>query len=318
MNNIMRTVAMLFAVIITSAAHAQYNKENLALDQQTEGKFRYKNLQLYPIRANKVFEDHHRGVGTYLSLKEALEKKKIVITEAGNQGSDGSVNTLYAQNISSDTIMILAGEVVQGGKQDRMIGQDIVLYPKSGKKDISVFCVEHGRWQQNGNGMAFSQYFSISNNEVRKAATVKKDQGEVWNKVAETTGKNNANTSSGTLAALKDSDNLTKALAEYKSHFKNLLVNEYDVIGVIAVSGDVILGCDMFATHALFAKHYENLISSYSTEAITSGKPVTISREKVRQYLFSIIEDESKQEQEVEKKGTQLKDKNRKLHISTF
>jgi len=153
---------------------------------------------------------------------------------------------------------------------------------------------------------------------VRKAAAVKKDQREVWDKVAETTGKNNARTSSGTLVALKDSENLTKDLAEYNDHFKNLLASERDVIGVIAVSGDVILGCDMFATHSLFEKHYVNLINAYATEAITNGKPVTVPREKVHEYLLSIIEDESRQDAEVEKKGTQLKDKNRKLHISTF
>jgi hypothetical protein len=84
------------------------------------------------------------------------------------------------------------------------------------------------------------------------------------------------------------------------------------------VSGSTILGCDMFLTHDIFSKYFPGLVHSYATEAITSGSAVTVPYVKVQQYLDSIIADESKQEQEVEKKGTMLKDGNKKIHISTF
>jgi hypothetical protein len=309
MKTIRLTYILVFAI---SMANAQYNEKNLKLEPDAASQYRFKKLQLFPVKANKAFEDQHRNLGTYTTLEEALKSKKIRITEVG------TVNTLYAENTSSDTIMILAGEVVQGGQQDRMVGEDIVLYPKSGKKDISVFCVEHGRWQENGSGKAFTQYYNMSNNEVRKAAAVKKDQNEVWNKVSETTEKNKAQTSSGTLTALKDAGDFSAELKAYTAHFGNLFKDQNDVIGVIAVSGDKILGCDMFATHALFEKHYVNLINSYATEAITTGDVVNMGYDRVNDYLKSIIADEGKQEKEVEKKGTMLKDKNRKLHISTF
>jgi len=153
---------------------------------------------------------------------------------------------------------------------------------------------------------------------VRKAATVKKDQQEVWNKVAETTDKNKARTSTGTLTALKESGDFTNELKKYIDYFEPLIVNESDVIGVIAVSGDQVLGCDMFATHQMLKEHYNNLINSYATEAITTGKNVQISYDQVNQYLDTIIQDEQKQEGEVQKKGTMLKDGRKKLHISTF
>jgi hypothetical protein len=305
----------MFLMVASTSVEAQYNKQNLKLESVSgQEKYKFEKLVLYPIRANKTFEQHHKNIGRYVTLKEALEKKKVAITEHAR----GEVNTLYIENVSSDTVMILAGEVVQGGKQDRMIAQDFILHPKSGKKDVSVFCVEHGRWQAGSTGKAFTQYYSISSNEVRKAGTVKKDQQEVWNKVSENTSKNKAGSSTGTLAALKESGEFTSELKKYTDHFRKLLLQEDDVIGIVAVSGELILGCDMFATHALFEEHYTNLINSYATEAITSGKEVTVSYEKVKIYLDSIIKDESSQEKEVEKKGTMLKDGNRKLHITTF
>jgi hypothetical protein len=308
---------MLFFMIASVVCNAQYKSENLRLDDQTAmaNKYKYENLQLYPIRANKAFRAEHKDLGKYVGLKEALEKQKIVVTEKSKQGT---VNSLFLENVSRDTIMILSGEVVQGGKQDRVIGQDLILYPKSGKKDVSVFCVEHGRWNPKKGDGSFKEYFSISSNEVRKAATVKKDQQEVWNKVSETTSKNKAETSTGTLTALKESESFTKDLNKYASHFNNALANDDEVIGLVAVTGNTILGCDMFASHEIFKMYLPGLLNSYSTEAITSGKPASVSYQKVEAYLHSIIADESKQEEVVEKNGVMLKEGNKKLHISTF
>ncbi|MBA4053776.1 MAG: hypothetical protein C0490_03615 [Marivirga sp.] len=306
-------LSFLFLVALSITIKAQYNEKNLKLEPAS-AQYRFENLQLYPIYANRDFHTYHKDVASFVTLKEALEKRKIAITEQAR----GNVNSLFVENVSADTIMILAGEVVQGGKQDRMIAEDFILYPRSGKKDIAVFCVEHGRWQEKGSGRSFNEYFAISSNEVRKAGAVKKDQQEVWDKVSDNTKKNNAGSSSGTLAALKESGSFNTALKRYTDHFQTKLSKEPEVIGMVAVSGDRILGCDMFATNALFRKHYINLINSYSTEAITSGKPVEISYEKVKQYLHVIIGNEAIQEHEVKKNGTMLKVGEKRIHISTF
>ena len=140
---------------------ALYHSENLYIEPPSE-KYRYASLQLYPIFASPFFLTHHQHLGPYLSLQEAMDQKKIVITELtgkedqhtapsatqehDSELDEAEVNRLFVENISSDTIIILGGEVVRGGKQDRMIAQDFMVLPHSGKLDIAVFCVEHGRW----------------------------------------------------------------------------------------------------------------------------------------------------------------------------
>jgi hypothetical protein len=319
----MKSTFILFSLLlIAPATQGQFYKANLSMDAAASTKvYKYKNLQLYPVRANQVFVAHYRSLGNYETLQEGLKKKKVLITEHVNDpsSSGGTVNTLYIENVSSDTVMVLSGEVVQGGKQDRVISQDFLLYPHSGKKDVAVFCVEAGRWvSEGGDGAKFEKYYGVSSNTVRKAATVTKDQQAVWDKVAETTQKNKAGSTTGALAALKSSEDLNKDLASYISYFEKLLIPEADVIGVVAVSGDAILGCDLFASHEMFANNYKNLLGAYATEAITFGKDVKVSREEVSEYLDAIIGDERNQDKEVEKKGTILKDGKRKLHISTF
>jgi hypothetical protein len=122
----MKSIVIVLA-FTASIANAQYSKENLKMESSTsQAKYRYENLQLYPIHANAAFVSSNRSVGKYETLKNALEKKKVTVTESKNE----EVNNLFIENVSKDTVMILAGEVVQGGKQDRMVAQDVILYPK--------------------------------------------------------------------------------------------------------------------------------------------------------------------------------------------
>jgi hypothetical protein len=307
----MKNILTILFFVAANSVFAQYTKENLAMGDKNT----YQNLQLYPVKANKAFRDKHRGVGKYTNLEQGLKQNKIKISE---RAGGGTVNTLFIENVSTDTIMVLAGEVVQGGKQDRVISNDLILYPKSGSKMIEVFCVEHGRWVQNGTGGQFKNYFTISSNSVRKAAAVEKEQDNVWQRVADINEKNDVKTSTGALTAAKDADQLNSQLKRYKDWFANSFKDQPDVIGIVAVSGKEVLGCDMFATHEMFLSYYPNLIDSYATEAISSGAPVTASYSDVNKFLMDLISNEATQEDSLKNSGTILKDKGKKYHISKF
>ena len=334
----MKKIMLASILLLGANAHAQYNSKNLSMESsESANKYHFKNLQLYPIRANSNFFNEIKDNGNYLSLKEGLDSKKILITEKTDTSShrlqnnrvnsnnieqqyvsEGTVNTLFIENISSDTVMVLAGEVVKGGKQDRVIAQDFLLYPRSGKKDVSVFCVEHGRWSTDDKTFSFRTTSTISCPSVRKAAAVDKEQGKVWDNVANVTSKNKASTNTGTYNALEKSDSYNKELDEYLKHLGNLFNSDPSVIGVVAVSGDSIIGCDMFASNGMFKKYYGSLLNSYATEAITNGKEVKVSYQRVSNYLNSFIVSEEKQEEVIKSKGTQLKEGRKKVHISVY
>ena len=83
------------------------------------------------------------------------------------------MNELTIENISADTVIIVTGEIVKGGKQDRIINQDILLAPKSGKKKLTVFCVEKGRWNASSPAGDFKSQHSVGTMSLRKV--VEKD-----------------------------------------------------------------------------------------------------------------------------------------------
>lgn len=336
----MKAVSMfLCALGLPILSVAQYNSDNLKVREAVS--FTYKNLRLYPVFANQVFLEEHKDITKYTSLQKAVSENKIAVTETGggstanvrntsvgqnmNQnsgGGSGTVNTLFLENTSNDTIMIMAGEVVKGGKQDRVLAQDMVLLPHSGRKDISVFCVEHGRWQYSSESQkannTFYGYSKVSTMSVRKAAVVEKDQQKVWDNVAEVTSKNSASSRSGSYTALDTSKKYNEELKAYVDFFNAKIKSEGNVIGMVACTGDKVIGCDMFATPDMFKQYFDNLMSSYSTEAISNGSDATASYQTVQTYLDKILTNESKQESEVEKNGTILKSNGKKLHMATF
>ena len=234
-------------------------------------------------------------------------------------GGAARVNGLFIENKSNDTLLILAGEVVKGGKQDRVIAQDMLIPPKSGLVNLSVFCVEKSRWSYKTDSKGFGEYFNVSNMSVRATAAGGKGQTAVWDEVDKVTKKQNVtDNSTGSYTSLATSTEWKQNLTEYVNHFTKTFENEPNIIGVVVVTGDKVLGCDMFATPALFRNHFSNLLHSYITEAITHGAPVTIKTDIVSAYLDKILLDENKQEENVKKNGTYLKNKNAKIHISTF
>ncbi|WP_290672508.1 DUF6569 family protein [Kordia sp.] len=285
------------------------NSENLKIISTKKSVF--KNLQLIPIKANTAYKKAYQNIGKYDNLKKAIESGKIEINDSG------SVNTLIAINNSNVNVYIIAGEVVKGGKQDRLVAEDVVIAPGE-TKNIPAFCVEQNRWQQKESGNNFNGYFNVTSQNVRKAALVEKNQLKVWANVAETTNKNQASSSTGTYAELAKSKTYTKDLNSYLNYFKGKFINKSSTVGVIAVSGNKVIGCDIFATHDLFKNAYQGLLHSYITEAITNGSKPILSNAEVSKYYEKFMKIEAEQDKKLEGKGTVFRHKNKKLHLTSF
>jgi hypothetical protein len=122
------------------ATAAAKDKEARFGDYRISGPYTYSNLTIFLIHG-KDRDD----AKSYLTLQEALKKNKAVVHETG------SVNELTVENTSKDTeVFVQSGDIVKGGKQDRLISFDLILPPQSGKVAVTTFCVEHDRWQKRG------------------------------------------------------------------------------------------------------------------------------------------------------------------------
>ena len=109
------------------------------------------------------------------------------------------VNRLVLVNNSKRPLLLLAGEIVTGGKQDRVIGKDRIVPAESDPMDLSVFCVEPGRWvatsehfgasealyggARRNSAKALRRHGIMVQPSVRAKAMGDKNQQEVWDAV---------------------------------------------------------------------------------------------------------------------------------------
>jgi hypothetical protein len=198
----------------------------------------------------------------YLTLEQAMNQKKVLVHETNR------VNELAVENISDEAIFIQAGDIVKGGNQDRMITNDFILSPHSGKLPIATFCVEQGRWGQRGNEPA--RQFSASTESAALSFDPRSmwNQASVWRKVAElqealASHLRNQKSATG-LAAVRalaspssllltqTSPPVEEAVSAYTKTLASVAQRSTDVVGyAFAVNGEV-KSADLYASPELF------------------------------------------------------------------
>src|SRR5439155_26916236 len=122
-----------------------------------------------------------------LTLQEALEQKKAVVHETSQ------VNELAVENLADDvSLFIQSGDIIKGGKQDRVLSFDMILPPKSGRVPIGSFCVESGRWQKRGgeeDGRFSASVNQAPGKDLKLAINDARQQGQVWDRVRQAQDK---------------------------------------------------------------------------------------------------------------------------------
>jgi hypothetical protein len=257
------------------------------------------SLTIFPVVAASVHDT--RG---FLTLDEGLRSGEVVVTEAGRvaplirrhtqsqypgRGDGAQVNRLVLVNNSKRPLLLLAGEIVTGGKQDRVIGKDRIIPAESDPVDLSVFCVEPGRW------VARTEKFGglsaqMAQPSVRKEAMAAKDQQKVWAEV----GKSNANAyevAASAPSAASDSsvrelrnnssyaanwdnkavkDKVDEVAAPMQRSYESVIrqLKDQNAVGVVVAINGEIVWADIFASTELLQKYWPKLVRSYAAETI--------------------------------------------------
>ena len=214
----------------------------------------FRQLSVFPVVQTAVGVDKTQ----YLTLSEGLHRKLVAVSELAG---GGSVNTLMVTNKSEKPLLILGGEVVLGGQQDRILGQDTIV-PAHEQLRVQVFCVEHGRWS---GGRQFEAAQGMADTKMRVRAKYRADQSQVWAEVAKKNAAHGVAPSTGTYRNLATGDEGKKALDPYRAAVNSALGKLADkdkLVGVIAAVNGRVTSVELFAKPELFAAYKDKLLDS--------------------------------------------------------
>jgi hypothetical protein len=279
---------------------------------------RHGSLTVFPVVAAKSYP-----TGEFLTLDEGLRSGEVVVTEYGDvrgllrrhitpamQHDNAEVNRLVLINNSKHPLLLLAGEIVAGGKQDRVIGKDRIVPAESDPVDLSVFCVEPGRWvatsdhfgtsgeayggMGSGGGAGSRMHGAVASGimaqpSVRAKAMGDKDQNQVWAEVqkqqqametVEVTGAAPSVAvelqSTSSYARVMENKDVKEKVDEVakpiEQNYQSLIkqLRDRKAVGVVVAVNGRIIWSDIFASTELLEKYWPKLVRSYASEAVVT------------------------------------------------
>src|ERR1700680_661104 len=294
----------------------------------------YENITIFPVVSSST-----QDTSAFLTLDEGLSSGEVIVSEQGAAGlartrdgrpvtvpqynSGASVSQLVLINRSKRPLLLLAGELVMGGKQDRIIGKDRIVPVGSEALPLDVFCVEHGRWT--GASSQFGASKTIVHPSVREQAAVAQNQEEVWDAVR-SGSLAKARPAAGAaarpaapppppapLSSVVIGDAIATAaptqsyakiyeqsrvgasvdgfVEELQRRFNRttLGLKGERVVGVVVAYGGDVAWSDIFASGELFEHYWSKLLRSYAVEALARpGYRETAAITDAREFLRNL------------------------------
>ncbi len=296
-------------LIFSGGAYAGGKKAELGSGLYLGDGITMENLTVWPVYSKRPVA---RIDGEFITLAAAEEKGKAVVREVGKsrpsrrqmasqrrnmvQSSslshepDGVVGELVIENKGEKPILVLAGTLLKGGKQDRQVGQDFVVPPKK-TVPVSAFCVEHGRWSAKRKGKhtggVFKAQKALATKSVRKSGQYDSNQSAVWANVAKENKKAGKAPGSGTLlAAVEEADSksnkrrarISKTVTD---KFSKLAKEEKKPVGLAYALDGKVKEVRSFTHPRIFERFTQMIFSTVAMEADLAQREAEASRRPI-------------------------------------
>jgi hypothetical protein len=303
------------AVVLAGASAAQ------SADYRISQPYSYKNLTIFLLHGKD-----QKTKGNTMTLQEAMERRLFRVYETSE------VNELEVENLSKEfDVFIQSGDIVKGGKQDRVLAVSIIIPAQSGRVRIEAFCVESGRWEKRG--VEDSKQFTSSNDrivtkELKIAANATRSQSDVWSEVSNAQGRLSKNigaavadgTSSSSLQLSLENKKVVATVDDYVKNLSGIVNGKSDVIGYAMAINGKINSADVYVSNALFKKVWLKMLKASATEAVSESKGVRLADPVKPSAVKQMIDDAEKarsRSQSLASGGTELVTREDKDNVMT-
>ncbi|HEU4478360.1 MAG TPA: DUF6569 family protein, partial [Pyrinomonadaceae bacterium] len=267
-------------------------KELQISNYRLSGPYQHENLTVFLVHGPDQPDSR-----MFTTLQDAMERKIVVVHETSD------VNELTIENTSNvEEVFVQAGDIVKGGRQDRVLSVDLILPAKSGKVPISSFCVENGRWSQRGDepaGLFTISAEMVATRKLKIATRTPAAQTQVWNevrdaqeKLSKNVGTSVADDASETSLQLSlEHGKVQETAAAYVDKLSSIVNGSNDVIGFAFAINNELNSADVYSSSALFKRFWPRLLKAAAIESVAelaaTGKNEEDSMTVTGEFLVS-------------------------------
>lgn len=230
----------------------------------------YENITVVPIKTNSNTKLD------LLTLKKGFELGLAEVKEC----EVSTVNTLIVKNNAVTPLILIDGEEVVGGDQNRLVNTTTIIAAKSNMK-IPVSCTEKGRWAYKSE---FKNSEYIANYKTRRAkeyASRSKSsfQNVIWSSINDLEVENSF---ASPTSAMQESYEQLRT-----NH--NQIINEFAIVdgqnGVLIIIDGEIKGFEIFLNRDIYKAFHEKILKSYLIDTKIENKTFTINIDAAREVI---------------------------------
>ncbi len=195
-------------------------------------------LTVFPISLARPVQ----RLGRVLTMQQALDRGVLTIEELAR----ARVAEARFTNKSRDhMIFLMNGELITGGRQNRVLRTDALLGPSSSTV-LPTYCVEKGRWS---GPQLFRKMSSVVPQGVRERAAGGAGQDAVWSEVKAANKRLGSSDAAEDMHKAMAKPENARRLREYRGRIVPRLPR--GCVGLVVATGGRIVAADLFQTPEL-------------------------------------------------------------------
>lgn len=241
----------------------------------------FNNLTIIP-----VYTQRRADRRAYTTLDDALANGWLAISEIDG----GQVPQVELNSYSTQAVYIMGGEIISGGKQDRIFGREVLLSPGARRVVVPVYCVEQNRWQYETDTFYSKQTLGTWN--LRSTAQVAPEgaQAEIWGDISAAHRDMGVRSHTMAYQHAYEQKGVKEKVVDHERYFQRIPSLHPDTIGVVVGVGGQIVSVDLFSNPSVFQALWPKILRSSALSAVSSGKAGAVTQEDAAWFIRQLYD----------------------------
>ncbi|MBM4163084.1 MAG: hypothetical protein FJ222_01365 [Lentisphaerae bacterium] len=210
----------------------------------------YGRLTVFPLEIGDPM-----GPPAIRSLDEALSQNWITIREY----EESRVSAVIVRNESRQTVFMMAGEILGGGRQDRILQKDVLLTPGLGAIAVPVYCGEQDRWK--GTRDSFDRAPEMAGQTLRRLAVRENSQSAIWTEIDQQIKAAGVSAPTRSYQSLYNDPDVGRRITDRVERFRHIRTRR--TVGLVTVASGRVVSADLFGDADLCAALWDKIMRSH-------------------------------------------------------